>query len=676
MHAIAFLQDLAVVMIVAGLVTVIFHRLKQPVVLGYILAGVIIGPHTPPFPLINSEETITTLSQLGLIFLMFSLGLEFHLRKLKTVGMAAAVAAFFKIVFTLWLGYMLGRIFGWSGMDSIFLGAMLSISSTTIIVKALRELGLAKERFSQLIFGILIVEDVIAIVMIAVLSGFAVSGSFQTMDVMRTVGKLAVFVVAFLVVGLLAVPRLIGYVSRFKSNEMLLVTVLGLCFGTSLMVVKLGYSVALGAFLMGAMVAEARQIGQIERLTEPIRDMFSAVFFVAIGLLIEPRLLFQYAGPILVITLFVIVSRLLICFFGVVISGYDTRTALRVGMGLAPIGEFSFVIASLGLSAGVTSNFLYPIIVTVSAITTLATPYLIRSSDCLVAWFERHVPTGVTANLELYARWMGQRGPERPNSLGKRLLRKWLWQIALNIALVMAIFIAAALVVQRQPSWVPQWLGGLRLNASVWLAAMLIGLPIFIAVIRKMYAVGMLVSEMSVSAATAGERAPTIRAIIAQTVRLAGVVGLTILVLALSTPILPLKLVWLLSLIILPVAWVFWRSMVKVYSKAQFALNEVLAQSPPDRHAVEEGGALSTMLKNAQMRAVLITSNSPGAGKLISELQLRSRTGASIVAIERDGSSIVNPGPEEEIHGGDRILLLGSEQQLVAAKGALGVEEQ
>src|SRR5262245_41298170 len=303
MHAISFLQDLAVVMIVAGLVTVVFHRFKQPVVLGYIIAGVIIGPHTPPSPLIHDENTINILAELGVILLMFSLGLEFSLRKLKQVGVSAVIAAALEILLMAWVGYELGRLFGWTVMDSIFLGAILSISSTTIIIKTLSDLGKNKEPFAQLIFGILIIEDILGIAMIALLSGIAMTGAFSLTDVGFTIGKLAVFLVAVLVVGLIAVPRLIGYVARFKSNEMLLITVLGLCFGVSLLALKLGYSVALGAFIIGAVVAEAREIHRIEALVEPVRDMFSAVFFVAVGLQIDPKLLATYWLPIVVITL-------------------------------------------------------------------------------------------------------------------------------------------------------------------------------------------------------------------------------------------------------------------------------------------------------------------------------------------------------------------------------------
>ncbi len=304
---------------------------------------------------------------MGIILLMFSLGLEFSLGKLKRVGATAFIAAALEIVLMLGIGYQIGRWFGWSQMDSVFLGAMLSISSTTIIVKALAELGKSKERFAELIFGILIVEDILAIAIIALLSGIAMTGSLQIGEVVGTVSRLGIFLVVTLVLGLLFVPRLIGYVARFKSNEMLLITVLGLCFGFSLLAVKLHYSVALGAFIIGAVIAEAREVKKIEHLTEPVRDMFSAIFFVAIGMLIDPALLAQYWLPIAVITVVVVVGKVLTCSFGTFVAGNDTRTSLRVGMGLAQIGEFSFIIAALGLNLGVTSKFLYPIAVTVSA---------------------------------------------------------------------------------------------------------------------------------------------------------------------------------------------------------------------------------------------------------------------------------------------------------------------
>ena len=670
MHGATFLQDLAVVMIVAGLVTVIFHRFKQPVVLGYILAGFIIGPHTPPFPLIKDEETIKTLSELGVILLMFSLGLEFNFRKLKQVGGTAFIAAFLEIVLMVWVGYEIGRLFGWGTMDSIFLGAMLSISSTTIIIKALAELGKSKERFAQLIFGILIIEDILAIVMLALLSGIAMTGALTAGSAGITVGKLAIFLTVGVVFGLILVPRLLGYVAKFKSNEMLLVTVLGLCFGFALLAHKLGYSIALGAFIIGAVVAEARELGRIEILTEPIRDMFSAIFFVSIGLLIDPRILAAHWLPVVVITVAVVVGKIITCSFGAFVAGHDSRTSLRVGMGLAQIGEFSFIIASLGLTLNVTSNFLYPIAVAVSALTTLLTPYLIKSADGLANWFDRAAPRPLVANLELYTRWVGQLGSGKHVSLATKLVRRWFAQMALNVALMAAVFTAAAFVARRPPDWLQNF-GTTAKNGTLWLAAMILSLPLLIATFRKLQALGLLIAETRVTQTAAGERTAAIRGIVAQGVPLAGLVVLGLLVLVFSSALLPpLNVLFVLLVVVGMIAWLLWRSFIRVYSKAQIALQETLAQAPAPRHE-QTPAALPPMLRAALLETATIAAGSPAAGKLIRELQLRTRTGASIVGIERNGASLINPGPDEELQPGDQVLLLGDRAQLDAAKAVM-----
>jgi len=671
-HDLTFLHDLAIVMIVAGLVTVLFHRLKQPVVLGYILAGVIIGPHTPPFPLIDNQETIHTLSQLGVIFLMFSLGLEFSLRKLKEVGATAFIAATFAILVMSLAGYTLGQAFGWSSMDSVFLGAILSISSTTIIIKALDELGLKKERFAELIFGILIVEDILAIVMIALLSGFATTGSFSARDIGVTVIKLVSFLGILLVAGLIIVPRLLNYVARFKSNEMLLVTVLGLCFGVSLLAVQLEYSVALGAFLIGAIVAEARQIVRIETLLEPVRDMFSAVFFVSIGLLINPALLLQYAVPILVITAVVIAGQIVSCSVGAFMAGHDRRVSLRVGMGLAQIGEFSFIIASLGLTLRVTSEFLYPIAVAVSALTAWTAPYLIRNSDRVAAYFDRAAPVTVKNWLDVYTRWVAGLSQREGGSFAYSLVRKWAWQIGLNLILITGVFVGAASMRRHGLVWwpdIPRGEDGVK--AALWLGAMLLSLPIMIAVFRKLRALSMLLSEMSVSRAAGGENTAALRSVVANTILAAGSLGLVLVVLLLSSTILPSwKLLVVQLLIVAGSAVLLRRSFIRLYSKAQFALQETLSQPPVPRHE-RSPRAMPSILRAAELTTVRLEENTDAVGKLIGELRLRTLTGASIVGIQRDGASIINPGPDEELRHGDEILLLGSGTHLQDARALL-----
>jgi CPA2 family monovalent cation:H+ antiporter-2 len=670
MHSVSFLQDLAVVMIMAGVVTVIFHRFKQPVVLGYIVAGFIIGPRSPPFELITSEESINTLAEIGVVLLMFSLGLEFSLRKLKQVGGTAVIAATLEIFGMGWVGYELAGLFGWSTTDRLFLGAMLSMSSTTIIIKVLTELGQTKERFAQLVFGILILEDILGIAMIALLSGIGMTGSLSIGAVGITLGKLGIFLVVALVAGLIMVPRLLGYVARFKSNEMLLITVLGLCFGVSLLAAKLGYSVALGAFVIGALIAESREVHRIATLIEPVRDMFSAVFFVAIGLLIEPKMLVVHWLPILAITVAVIGCKVVACASGTFLGGNDSRTSVRVGMSVAQIGEFSFIIASLGVTLKVTSDFLYPIAVAVSAITTLLTPYLIKSADGMVDWYERVAPRPLTNSFELYTQWVGRLGSQRHGSMATRLTRLWLLQVALNAVLMAGVFLAVVYVAKHPPGWFTELGFSVEsANTLLWLTALIASLPMFIAASRKLQALGLLIAETKVTKAAAGEHTQLIQGIVARVVPIAGTAFLGLYMLILTSALLPtLRVLLVLLALVGFIAWLLRRSFIRVYSKAQVALLETFAHPPPPAHVP---GTVSNFLRDAVLETIAVNTGSPAAGKLIRELQLRTQTGASIIGIQRGRASLINPGPDEEIQTGDELLLLGTSVQITAARKAL-----
>jgi len=578
MHAISFIQDLAVIMLVAGVVTILFHRLKQPVVLGYIVAGFIIGPHTPPFGLIHDEDTIKTLAELGVIFLMFCLGLEFSLRKLFKVGATAFIAAFLEIVLMIWIGYEIGRWFEWNTMDSLFLGAILAISSTTIIVKALNDLKMKNQRFAQLIFGVLIVEDILGIGIIALLSSIAVSGTVSSGEVFSTVGKLSLFMIVALVIGILLVPRLLEYVAKFESNEMLLITVLGLCFGFCLLVVKLEYSMVLGAFLIGAIMAESRQLLKIERLIEPVRDMFSAIFFVAIGLMIDPQILLQYAWPIAVITVAVVLGKMLSCGLGAFIAGNDGRTSLRVGMGLSQIGEFSFIIAALGMTLQVTSDFLYPVAVAVSAITTLLTPYLIRGADPLSLKIAAVMPKRMSRVFGMYGEWLRSIQPQGEGAMLASMIRKIILQVGVNLALVIAIFFAgsffAARIGEQLQGWIsdPSWQ-----KALIWGGALLLSLPFLIAAYRKLKALSMLLAEMSVKPEMAGRHTQRVRRVIAEVIPLLSLLVIFLLLAALSASILPTnKLLVLIAVVTAAVAAVLWRWFIRVHTRMQVALLETL----------------------------------------------------------------------------------------------------
>ena len=578
MHAISFIQDLAVIMLVAGVVTILFHRLKQPVVLGYIVAGFIIGPHTPPFGLIHDEDTIKTLAELGVIFLMFCLGLEFSLRKLFKVGATAFIAAFLEIILMIWIGYEIGRWFDWNTMDSLFLGAILAISSTTIIVKALNDLKMKNQRFAQLIFGVLIVEDILGIGIIALLSSIAVSGTVSSGEVFSTVGKLSLFMIVALVIGILLVPRLLAYVAKFESNEMLLITVLGLCFGFCLLVVKLEYSMVLGAFLIGAIMAESRQLIKIERLIEPVRDMFSAIFFVAIGLMIDPQILLQYAWPIAVITVAVVLGKMLSCGLGAFIAGNDGRASLRVGMGLSQIGEFSFIIAALGMTLQVTSDFLYPVAVAVSAITTLLTPYLIRGADPLSLKIAAVMPKRLSRVFGMYGEWLRSIQPQGEGAMLASMIRKIILQVGVNLALVVAIFFAGSFFAARIGGYLEGWISDPSWQkALIWGGALLLSLPFLIAAYRKLKALSMLLAEMSVKPEMAGRHTQRVRRVIAELIPILSLLVIFLLLAALSASILPTnKLLVLIAVVTAAVAAVLWRWFIRVHTRMQVALLETL----------------------------------------------------------------------------------------------------
>ena len=586
MHAISFIQDLAVIMLVAGVVTILFHRLKQPVVLGYIVAGFIIGPHTPPFGLIHDEDTIKTLAELGVIFLMFCLGLEFSLRKLFKVGATAFIAAFLEIVLMIWIGYEIGRWFDWNTMDSLFLGAILAISSTTIIVKALNDLKMKNERFAQLIFGVLIVEDILGIGIIALLSGIAVSGTVSSGEVFSTVGKLSLFMIVALVIGILLVPRLLAYVAKFESNEMLLITVLGLCFGFCLLVVKLEYSMVLGAFLIGAIMAESRQLLKIESLIEPVRDLFSAIFFVAIGLMIDPQVLIDYAWPIVVITLAVVLGKMLSCGMGAFIAGNDGRTSLRVGMGLSQIGEFSFIIAALGMTLQVTSDFLYPVAVAVSAITTLLTPYLIRAADPLSQKLGNIVPGRLARVLSLYGEWLRNIQPQGESAMLAAMIRRILLQVGVNLALVIAIFFSGGYFAGRIGNWLSEWVSDAsQQKAVIWGAALLLSLPFLIAAYRKLKALSMLLAEMGVKPEMAGRHTQRVRRVIAEVIPLLSLLVIFLLLSALSASILPTsELLLVIAVVAAVVVALLWRWFIRVHTRMQIALLETLENSRENSH--------------------------------------------------------------------------------------------
>jgi CPA2 family monovalent cation:H+ antiporter-2 len=582
MHEIGFIRDLAMVMLVAGATTILFQRLRQPVLLGYILAGVLIGPHTPGV-LVADPRAIDDISNLGVVLLMFTLGLEFSVRKLRKVGIGVLAVAIGEVGLMLWIGAGIGGLFGWKGMDALFLGAIISLSSTMVATRTLVEGGQRHQRFAQLVVGLLVAEDMLAIVMLTLLTAVAIGGSVHAEAAFTLIGHLGLFVVVGMILGLLMLPRLVDYVAGFGRDETLLVSVLGICFGASLLAAWMGFSVALGAFLAGAVVAESRSVGRVLHLVEPLRDMFAALFFVAIGLKIDPAMLVQYALPALLIAAAVIVGKTLACSLGIFGVGHDARTALRSGLGMAQIGEFSFVIATLGLSLGVISDFIYPIAVAVSVLCMFTSPYLTRSADGLANGLHRVTPRSIRLLATSYSGWLENLKPVDENAAIAAIFRRLLWHIAINVLLVVTLFVVGAYINAHNWSWFAMFGIDRDLRHTlIWACALFLSLPMLIAVYRKAEALGMLLAEIGIRERFAGSYTQAIRNVLARVIPLVTLLALAVLVSVLGSTILPPRgIALLLVVVVVVLAVVLWRGLVQMHARLQAALKETLNKPGP-----------------------------------------------------------------------------------------------
>lgn len=397
------IADLALILICAGIMTLLFKKLKQPLVLGYVVAGFLASPHMPFTPSVMDAANIKTWADIGVIFLLFALGLEFSFKKIVKVGGTAVIAACTVIFCMIMLGIVVGMGFGWHRMDCIFLGGMIAMSSTTIIYKAFDDLGLRKKQFTGLVLSILILEDILAIVLMVMLSTMSVSNNFEGKEMLWSVGKLLFFLILWFVVGIYVIPEFLKQCRKLMNEETLLIVSLALCFGMVVIAAHTGFSAAFGAFIMGSILAETVEAESIDRLVKPVKDLFGAIFFVSVGMMVDPAMIVEYAVPILIITLTVILGQSFFGTFGVILAGQPLKTAMQCGFSLTQIGEFAFIIASLGVSLHVTSNFLYPIVVAVSVITTFLTPYMIRLADPASNFVDRHLPVSWRRMLMRYS---------------------------------------------------------------------------------------------------------------------------------------------------------------------------------------------------------------------------------------------------------------------------------
>lgn len=402
-HLPKLIEDLALILIAGTITTLVFRKIKQPLVLGYIIAGFIVGPHFSLTPTIADNANIKTLAEIGVIFLLFSLGLEFSFKKLMRVGGSASITAFVEIIFITVAGYFTGKLMGWTTMDSLFLGGMLASSSTTIIIKAFDELGVKTKQFAGIVFGVLVVEDIVVILLMVLLSTLAVSQQFEGTEMLLTIAKLVFFLILWFIAGIFLLPTFLRRTKKLLDEETMLILSIGLCLGMVVLATEAGFSAELGAFIMGSIIAETTSAERVEHLIKPVKNLFATVFFVSVGMMIDPEAIVEYGIPVVVVTLLTLFGKLISTTAGALLSGQPLKQSVQVGMSMAQIGEFAFIVATLGLSLGVISEFLFPVAVGASAITTFTTPYLIKFSGKFYDFLNARLPEKWIRSIENYS---------------------------------------------------------------------------------------------------------------------------------------------------------------------------------------------------------------------------------------------------------------------------------
>jgi CPA2 family monovalent cation:H+ antiporter-2 len=682
-----FLRNLALVLCVAAVTTVVFQRLRQPVVFGYLLAGMIIGPHIP-IPLVVDEETVHTLSELGVILLMFGLGLEFSLRKMLQVGPTAGLVAIAQSSAMVWFGYLVGQAFGWTALESVYAGAIIAISSTTIIVKAFAEQGI-KGKVVDIVFGVLIIEDLIAIFLLAILTAVSAGGGVSTSSLAITAGRLAMFLAGLVGIGLLVIPRLVRFIVRLNRPETTLVASVGICFAAALLALAFGYSVALGAFIAGSLVAESGEEKVVEHLVAPVRDIFAAIFFVAVGMLIHPALIAEHWQAVLVFTIVVIVGKVLAVSVSAFLTGYSVRTSVQTGMSLAQIGEFSFIIAAVGLSTGATRDFLYPVAIAVSALTTLSTPWLIRAAGPVATRIDRSLPRPLQTFAVLYGSWVQRVRGASPPGAGRPRVRRLIGLILLDVILLAILIIGISLEAER--------VGGILRRASgissdlarllVLAGAMVVAIPLLGGMIRSARFLGLDLALRALPAVPEGkiDLALAPRRALVVTLQLGIILLVGIPLLAVTQPFVPpLRSAGVVIAILVVLGIGFWRSALNLHGHARAGAELIvatLAQQMGKDEPSRDTDGLGEMHRVHQVlpglgepRVVRLAEGSPAINRTLAQLNLRGRTGATVLVITRSGEPVVVPTGREVLRAGDMLALAGAEESVEAAMRVLNGE--
>ncbi|SHE72502.1 transporter, CPA2 family [Bacteroides faecichinchillae] len=647
------IADLALILICAGIMTLLFKKLKQPLVLGYVVAGFLASPHMPYTPSVMDTANIKTWADIGVIFLLFALGLEFSFKKIVKVGGSAVIAACTIIFCMILLGIGVGMGFGWHRMDCLFLGGMIAMSSTTIIYKAFDDLGFRKKQFTGLVLSILILEDILAIVLMVMLSTMAVSHNFEGTEMLESIGKLLFFLILWFVVGIYLIPEFLKRCRKLMGEETLLIVSLALCFGMVVMAAHTGFSAAFGAFIMGSILAETIEAESIDRLVKPVKDLFGAIFFVSVGMMVNPAMIVEYAVPIIVITIAVILGQATFGTFGVILSGKSLKTAMQCGFSLTQIGEFAFIIASLGVSLHVTSEFLYPIVVAVSVITTFLTPYMIRFAEPAFTFVDAHLPASWRKML---LRYTGSQTAMNHDNLWKKLLLAIIRiTVVYSIVSISVIALSFRFVIPFFKENLPPF----------W--ASLLGAVFIILFISPFLRAIMVKKNHSVEFMTLWHDSRANRAPLVATIVIRVMIAVLFVIFIISG-LFKASIGLIIGVAVLVVLLMVWSRRLKKQSiliERRFFQNlrsrDVRAEYLGEKKPEYAGRLLSHDLHLADLE---IPGESSWAGKTLMELNLGKRYGVHVASILRGRRRINIPGGAERLFPLDKIQVIGTDEQL------------
>ncbi len=660
-------KDLALILMVAGIVTIILKKLKQPLVLGYIVAGFLVSPHMPYTMSVIDETDIKTWADIGVIFTLFSLGLDFSFKKIVKMGASPIIATIVIVFAMMMLGISIGHGFGWSKMDCIFLGGMLAMSSTTIIYKAFDDMGLRQQKFAGMVMSVLILEDILAIVMMVMLSAIAGGNNPDGEQMIGSVIKIAFFLVLWFIVGIFAIPLFLRSVRKLINNETLLIVALGLCCGMAVLSTKVGFSSAFGAFVMGSILAETIEAEKIIKLVEPVKNLFGAIFFVSVGMLVDPKILIEYAIPILALVGSILIGQAIFGTFGFMLGGESLKSAMRCGFSMAQIGEFSFIIASLGLSLGVISNYLYPVVVAVSVITTFLTPYMIRLATPTYQVMEKHLPKRLINILNHFAM---SHPSTTQQSKWKSLLRQMLINtVAYSIltAAVIALMFTFVLPFTRSlfPGWKLHWYA----NAITGILTLVLIAPFLRAIIMKKNHSNewkRLWVESSIN------RIPLLFTIVVRfVIALAFIFYICNYLTRFTNALMIIIGIAVVSLMIAS----RWTKKRSIKMERLFIHNlrsrDIMAQVNGEKKPLYEGHLLD---RDIHIGDFDVPEDSSWGGKTLKELHLRERFGVDMSSIMRGSQRLNIPNGDTVIFPGDKLQVIGNDDQLQKFATALSTD--